>query len=350
MSEEATLTAPSETADSTAEAVNLTGPQKAAILIMSVGTKSATEMMKSLSEKEIEQITLEIARMKNIRPEMVDAVLQEYFTLMEVKQYVINGGMDYAQQLLTELGGDSEKMMKKLRAQSGSTVFKEFQETKTAQIADFIKNEHPQVAALIFSQLRVEKTAEILALLDKELQGEITYRLAMMDKISSDVIDEIEEVIKEHMGGMDNLGDRIKAGTNIVAQILNGADVNVEKNVLEAIEGRDPDVAQEIKEQMFLFEDIAQFDDKTVQIVINELDKQDMVMGLKGVDEELSSKFLSNMSSRAADMLREDMEALGPVPLKDVKDAQNRIIKKIKDLEEAGQISTRQAGEEEVVE
>lgn len=347
MSDEATATATASPEDAL---VNLTGPQKAAILIMSVGTKSATEMMKSLKEKEIEQITLEIARMKNIRPEMVDSVLQEYYTLMEVKQYVINGGVDYAQQLINELGGNSEKMLKKLKAQSGSTVFKEFQETKTSQIAAFIQNEHPQVAALIFSQLRVEKTAEILGELDAELQGEITYRLAMMDKISPDVIDEIEEVIKEHMGGMDNLGDRVKSGSNIVAQILNGADITVEKNVLESIEERDEQLAQEIKEQMFLFEDIAVFDDKTVQIIINELDKADMVMGLKGVAEEISSKFLGNMSSRAADMLREDMEALGPVPLKEVKDAQNRIIKKIKDLEDAGQISTRVMGEEEVVE
>ncbi len=345
MSEEATA---KETQSSPTE--TLSGPQKAAILIMCIGTRSAAEMMKSLNEKEIEQITIEIARMKNIRPEMVNAVLQEYYDLMGVKQYVISGGVDYAQQLLNELGADSEKMMKKLRAQSGSTIFKDFQETKTNQIADFIKNEHPQVAALIFSQLRVEKTAEILSLLDAELQGEITYRLAMMDKISGHVIDEIEEVIKEHLGGMDNLGDRVKSGTNIVAQILNGADVKVEKNVLEAIENRDPSVAQEIKEQMFLFEDIEFFDDKTIQIVLNELDKQDMVMGLKGVSEELSSKFLSNMSSRAADMLREDMEALGPVPLKEVKDAQNRIIKKIKELEDAGRISTRQSGEEEVVE
>jgi flagellar motor switch protein FliG len=126
--------------------------------------------------------------------------------------------------------------------------------------------------------------------------------------------------------------------------------MKVEKNVLESIENRDPDVAQEIKEQMFLFEDIEHLDDKTIQIIINEMDKQDMVMGLKGVAEELSVKFLGNMSSRAADMLREDMEALGAVPLKEVKDAQNRIIKKIKELEDAGQISTRQTGEEEVVE
>jgi flagellar motor switch protein FliG len=341
MAEETTATVPE---------INLTGTQKAAILIMSVGTKSAAEMMKSLNDKEIESITLEIARMKNIRPEMVDSVLQEYYTLMEVKQYVINGGMDYAKQLLTELGGDSEKMMKKLRAQSGSSVFQEFQETKVSQIAAFIENEHPQVAALIFSQLRVEKTAEILELLAPELQSEITYRLAMMDKISGDVIDEIEEVIKEHMGGMDSVGDRVKSGTGIVAQILNGADIKVEKNVLESIEERDPEVAQQIKEQMFLFEDVVHFDDKTVQIIINELDKADMVLGLKGVAGEISDKFMSNMSSRAADMLREDMEAMGPVPLKDVKDAQNKIIKKIKELEDAGQISTRIMGEEEVVE
>lgn len=340
---------PEEQATAEAPAINLTGMQKAAILIMSVGTKSAAEMMKSLNDKEIEGITLEIAKMKNIRPEMVDLVLQEFYTLMEVKQYVINGGMDYATQLLSELGGDSEKMMKKLKAQSGSTVFQEFQETKVSQIAAFIENEHPQVAALIFSQLRVEKTAEILELLDPELQGEITYRLAVMDKISGDVIDEIEEVIKEHMGGMDSVGDRVKSGTGIVAQILNGADIKVEKNVLESIEDRDPAVAQQIKEQMFMFEDVVNFDDKTVQIIINELDKADMVMGLKGVEEAISAKFLGNMSSRAADMLREDMEALGPVPLKEVKDAQNRIIKKIKELEDAGQISTRAAGEEEVV-
>lgn len=340
MSQQATQTLP----------IQLTGTQKAAILIMSVGTKSAAEMMRSLTEKEIEAITLEIARMKNIRPEMVDAVLQEFYTLMEVKQYVINGGMEAAERLINELGDDADRMMKKLKAQSGSTVFQEFQETKTPQIAAFIENEHPQVAALIFSQLRVEKTAEILELLDPELQVEITYRLAMMDKISAEVIDEIEEVIKDHMGGLDSVADRVKSGTGIVAQILNGADIKVEKNVLEAIEERDPKLAQEIKEQMFMFEDIVQIPDKTVQIIINELDKSDMVLALKGVEEEISYKFLSNMSSRAADMLREDMEALGPVPLREVKDAQNRIIKKIKELEDLGQISTRKLGEEEIVE
>ena len=171
-----------------------------------------------------------------------------------------------------------------------------------------------------------------------------------MDKISSEVIEEIEEVIKEQMGGMDALGDRVKSGTATVAQILNGADISVERQVLDSIQERDSKMADSIKEQMFLFEDIIHFDDRTVQLIINEMEKADLVMGLKGVEAELSQKFLGNMSNRAADMLKEDMEALGPVPLKDVKDAQGRIIKKIKELEDDGQISTRKMEDEEIVE
>ena len=319
---------------------------------MSIGAQSAAEMMKSLKESEIEKITLEIARIRDVSSEIVDGVLQQFYQLMEVKQYMLKGGVDYAEELLSKLGdsANSEKMMKRLKAHSGSTVFDEFQETKISQIANFIQGEHPQVAALIFSQLQVEKSAEILGLLEESLQSEIIYRLAQMDKISSEVIEEIEEVIQEHMGGMDTLGDRVKSGTNIVAQILNGAEITVERNVLGHIADLDPQLASDIKEQMFLFEDILYFDDRTVQLIINEMEKADLVLGLKGVDQALSDKFLSNMSNRAADMLREDMDAMGPVPLKDVKEAQQRIIKRIKELEEDGQITTRKMDEEEVVE
>ena len=331
---------------------DLNGAQKAAVLIMSIGTRTSASMMKTLNESEIEKITLEIAKIKDVKAEIVDAVLQEFYTLMEVKQYMLKGGVDAAEDLLAQLGDSahSEKMLKRLKAQSGSSVFDEFQQTKITQIASFIQNEHPQVAALIFSQLQVEKSAEILGYLDKELQADIVYRLASMDKISMEVIEEIEEVIKEHMGGMDTLGDRVKSGTNIVAQILNGSDITVERHVLDTIKDRDEQMASDIKEQMFLFEDIVHFDDRTVQLIINEMEKADMVMGLKGVEEALANKFLKNMSNRAADMLREDMDALGPVALKDVKEAQQRIIKKIKELEEDGQISTRKMDEEEIVE
>lgn len=334
------------------DASKLTGAQKAAIFIITVGKQTASEMMKSLKNSEVEQIMLEIAKIRNVKTEVVDAVLKEFYAMMEAKQYILEGGFDYANELLAEMGGgvNSDKMIRKLKAQSGTSVFDEFQESKIVQIANFIQNEHPQVAALIFSQLHMDKAAEILVHLEPEMQGEIMYRLASMDKISPDVIEEIEEVIKEQMGGMDSLGDRVKSGTATVAQILNEAEITVERHVLESIQDRDSQMADDIKEQMFLFEDIIHFDDRTVQLIINEMEKADMVMGLKGVNEELSSKFLGNMSNRAADMLKEDMEALGPVPLKDVKDAQQRIIKKIKELEEDGQISTRKMEDEEIVE
>ena len=340
-----------KTKDLIDDASQLTGAQKAAVFIITVGKQTASEMMKSLKPAEVEKIMLEIAKMRNVKTEVVDAVLKEFYKMMEAKQYILEGGFDYANELLSELGGENtDQMLRKLKAQSGTSVFDEFQETKITQIANFIQNEHPQVAALIFSQLQMDKAAEILVHLEPEMQGEIMYRLASMDKISSEVIEEIEEVIKEQMGGMDALGDRVKSGTATVAQILNEAEITVERHVLEAIQARDDKMADDIKEQMFLFEDILHFDDRTVQLIINEMEKADMVMGLKGVGDELTQKFLGNMSNRAADMLREDMEALGPVPLKDVKDAQSRIIKKIKELEDDGQISTRKMEEEEIVE
>lgn len=330
----------------------MTGAQKAAVFVITVGAKTASEMLKTLNEKEVEEITLEIAKMRKIKPEVVDGVLKEYYQMMEAKRYILEGGMEYAEEIIRKMGGNtnSESVLKKLKAQSGTSVFDEFQETKIMQIANFVQGEQHQVAALIFSQLHTDKSAEILSYLPEDDQAEIIYRLASMDKISMEVIQEIEEVIKEHMGGLDTMGDRVKSGTATVAQILNEADIAVERHVLEKIQERDPQMASDIKEQMFLFEDILHFNDKTVQLIINEMEKTDLVMGLKGVAEELSDKFLGNMSTRAADMLREDMEALGPVPLKDVKDAQQRIIRKIKELEEDGQITTRKMDEEEIVE
>lgn len=330
----------------------LSGIQKAAVLVISVGMDTASKLLKSLRDEEVEDLSLEIARIKNVKPEVIEAVNREFYDMMMAKQYILEGGLDYAKNILSTARGTDEAndMFRRLEAETGSSAFGVFQANETTQIASFIQNEHPQVAALILSQLKKERSAEILSHLSDDLQGEITFRLASMDKISSEVIDEIEEVIKEQMGGVDAVGDRVKGGTSVVANILNEANISVERNVIKDIEERDPVLAEEIKKQMFLFEDIAHFDDRTVQIIINEMDKSDLVLGLKGVSDELSNKFLKNMSTRAVDMLKEDMEALGPVHVKDVEDAQQRIIKKIKQLEEDGQITTRKMDDNEIVE
>lgn len=330
----------------------LTGEQKAAIFVMNIGPEAAGRVLDHLKGPEVEAITMAIANMQNIKPHVVDSVMSEYYRIMSNDAFVLEGGADYANQLLDVLGDnvDKDKVRQKLRASSESTAFDEFQESKMTQITNFLEKEHPQVAALIFSQLEEKKTAEILTHLDENMRGEIIYRLSSMEKISTEVIKEIEEVIKEQMGGMYTIGDRLKSGTAAVAQILNEAEISVERHILGIIQERDAQMADEIKQQMFLFEDILHFNDRTVQTIINEMEKSDLVMGLKGVDDKVKNKFLDNMSERAASMLQEDMDALGPVPLKDVKEAQQRIIRKIKELEEDGQITTRKMSEEEIVE
>lgn len=334
------------------DASNLTGAQKAAIFIMNVGSKTAGKVMEHLKSKEVEAITISIANMQNIKPQVVDSVMNEYYRIMTNDEFILEGGTDYANELLEHLGSnvDADRVRQKLKTSSDSTAFEELQDSKITQITNFLKKEHPQVIALIFSQLEEKKTADILAYLDDDLQAEIIYRLSSMEKISSEVITEIEEVIKEQMGGMYTAGDRIKSGTDAVASILNEAEISVERSILSKIQERDAQLADDIKQQMFLFEDVIHFDDRTVQVIINEMEKADLVMGLKGVDDQVKNKFLNNMSERAAAMLQEDMDALGPVPLKDVKEAQSRIIRKIKQLEEEGQITTRKMSEEEIVE
>ncbi|MEX0680466.1 MAG: flagellar motor switch protein FliG [Balneolales bacterium] len=330
----------------------LTGTQRVAVLMISLGVETASMVLKQLNDNEVEKISLEIAKLKNVSPKVVDAVMRDFHDMMTAKQYILEGGIDIAKGILSQARGEEEAkdLYRKLEAVTGTSAFGVFQASEISQILQFIQNEHPQVVALILSQLKNERSATILSHLSEELQGEITYRLASMDKISSDVIDEIEEVIKEQMGGMDALGDRVKGGASMVANILNEASMSVEKNVIRAIEERDAELAEEIKRQMFLFEDIVYLEDRAIQLIINELDKSDLVLGLKGVSEELTDKFLKNMSTRAVDMLKEDMEALGPVHIKDVEKAQQLIIRKIKKLEESGEISTRKLSDDEIVE
>jgi len=334
------------------EVASLTGIQKVAILMISLGLETASKLLKNMRDHEVEKVSLEIAMMNNLSPEVADAVVEEFYMIMQNKQFGLEGGISYAKTVLAEALGSKEanEIFRKIETKTGTNVFGVFETSDINNIVQFIQNEHPQVAALILSQLKPERSAEILSYLDEKFQFEIAYRLASMDQISVEVITEIEEVIKEHIGGIDALGERVKGGADAVASILNEANVSVEKNVIKSIEEVDPLLAQKIRNQMFLFEDIVHLDDRTVRLIINEMDKSDMVLGLKGVSDDLVNKFLNNMSARAKDMMRDDMEALGPVHIKEVEKAQQRIIQKIKQLEDAGTISTRKTTEAELVE
>lgn len=330
----------------------LNGSQKVAVLLISLGVDLASLILKELKDDEVEQITLEIAKMDNISPDVVDGVVQQFHELMHSKQFILEGGMDYVRNVLAETKDRQEVrgMMKRLESKTGNDTFGIFQSAETSQIVQFLQSEHPQIAAVILAHLNEKRAAEILTHFNDEFQGEVSLRLAQMGNISSDVIEEIEEVIRDQMSRTYTESENIRKGSSAVANILNEADIATERIVLSNIEKLDPKLAEEIKQQMFLFEDILDLDDRDVQTIIGGIEQSDLVLGLKGVDEKLVQKVLDNMSSRARDMFLEDMEATGQVHKKQVEEAQQRIVIKIKELEEEGQVSTRKMSEEEFVE
>lgn len=331
---------------------SLSGPQKVAVLMISLGVEKASSILKELKDEEVEKITIEIAKMDNISPEVVDEVVKEFYGLMNEKRFLLEGGMDYARHVLNETKDRYEVrgMMKRLESKTGNDTFGLFQSAETAQIVQFLQNEHPQIAAVILAHLNLDRAAEILSALDPEAQGEISMRMAQMGSISPDVIEEIEEVIRDQVSATYMQAENIRKGSSAVANILNETDLATERSVLESIEKLDAQLAEEIKNQMFLFEDILELEDRDIQAIIGVVERSDLVLGLKGVDDELVQKILDNMSSRAKEMFLEDMEASGPVHRKQVEEAQQRIVSEIKTLEEEGQITTRKADAEELVE
>lgn len=330
----------------------LSNTQKVAVLLISMGVERASMILKMLKDEEVEQITLEIASMDNINPEVVDTVIRDFYSLIQNQKFVLEGGMDYARNVLKETKGENEvrAMMKRLESKTGNDTFGLFQSAETTQIVQFLQNEHPQIAAIILGHLDIKRASEILSGFDPGFQGEVCMRMARMGNISPDVIEEIEVVIRDHMGGTYTESENLRKGSSAIAEILNEADLATERSVLGNIEKLDENLANEIKNQMFLFEDIVELTDREVQSIISEIDRNDLVIGLKGVTEELIQKFLKNMSSRAKEMLLEDMEAAGQVHKMQVEESQQRIVSQIKKLEEEGKVSTRISSDEEWIE
>jgi len=329
----------------------LSNIQKVGVLMIALGVENASHLLRELKDDEVEKITLEIAHMDNISGNVVTDVLNEFYQLIEANNFIIEGGIEFARSVLekTKDKREVENLLKRLENVTGNDAFGIFQENDISQIVQFIQNENPQIAAVILAHLKMSKAAEILSHLKEGLQVEVAYRLATMNNISSEVVEEISAVMRDQMSSLYADHDNINKGTAAIADILNEASIATERAVIENISKRDPKLAEEIKTQMFLFEDIMNMDDRYVQIIIAAIDKNDMVMALKGSDEEMIKKFINNMSSRASDMFNEDMEALGPVHIKQVEEAQQRILKKIKKLDEQGQVSTRKVNNSEMI-
>ncbi|EMY70338.1 flagellar motor switch protein FliG [Leptospira vanthielii] len=330
---------------------SLTGRQKAAIFLVAVGNDVASEIFKHLREDEIEQITFEIARLDKITPEDKEKVLVEFNELMMAQEFITNGGIDFARGLLEKALGNQKAIdiINRLTSSLQVRPFDFIRRTDPAHLLNFIQGEHPQTIALILSYLDPQKASNILSNLPHQIQAEVAKRIATMDRVSPDVLREVERVLERKLSTLASEDYTFARGIDSVVEILNLVDRGTEKTIIEALEEEDPELAEEIKKRMFVFEDIVLLDDRAIQKVMREVDNTDLAKALKSVDSEVQDKIFKNMSKRAANLLREDMDFMGPVRLKDVEDAQQKIVNIIRKLEEAGEIVVARAGEDELV-
>jgi flagellar motor switch protein FliG len=330
----------------------LTGKQKAAILVIALGQMASIRLLKELSEEEIESITMEIANFRNVTPEIQETVFEEFYDMLMARSYLATGGMDYARQLLTEAVGavKSDEILGKLSTFLRVAPFDFLKRTDKEQLLSFIQNEHPQTIALILAFMEPQDAAKVIGGLPADVQPEVAQRLAKMDRTSPEVIREVERVIEQKVSAVVSTELSSAGGIPDLVSVLNFVDRSTEKSIMEALEDRDPELADEVKRMMFVFEDIRQLDDRTVQKVLQEIpDKKDLSIALRGVSDEVKDKILRNMSKRAAATLQEDMDFMGPMRLKDVEDAQQRIVEVIRKLEEAGDIIIERGGQTQFV-
>ncbi|MDR2094937.1 MAG: flagellar motor switch protein FliG [Treponema sp.] len=328
-----------------------TGRQKAAIFLVTIGSEISAEIFKYLREDEIETLTFEIARLETIEPAQKDAILQEFQELMMANQFISTGGIDYARELLEKSLG-SQKAIDIINRLTSSLQVRPFdfiRRTDPTHLLNFIQQEHPQTIALILAYLEPKASSTILQNLPQEVQSDVARRIAKMDRTSPEVLREVERVLEKKLSTLSSEDFTAAGGVESIVEILNLVDRASEKYIIEQLEDEDAELAEEIKKRMFVFEDIVMLDDRAIQKVMREVDSQELAKALKSVDTEVQDKIFRNMSKRAAGMLKEDMEYMGPVRLKDVEESQQKIVSIIRHLEDTGEIVVARSGEDELV-
>ncbi|MDD2715503.1 MAG: flagellar motor switch protein FliG [Candidatus Wallbacteria bacterium] len=331
--------------------LELTGRQKAAVLLIFLGPDVSSDIFKQLSDDEIEMLTLEIARMQTVNSETTNQVIEEFNSMLKAQKYLSSGGISYARDVLEKALGSKKaaEILSKLTSSFPVRPFEIVRATEPSQLINFIQNEHPQVIALILAYLQPEKAAVVLASLPEEVQADVTKRLAVMDRTSPEVIREVERLLEKKLSSILPEDYTSVGGIDSTVEILNKVDRGTENTIIEALEVQDPELAEEIKKRMFVFEDVVSIDDRGIQRVLREIDMRELAVALKGTNDDVLEKFRNNMSKRATAMLQEDMEYMGPVRVRDVEEAQQKIVNVIRSLEETGEIIIARGSEEELV-
>ncbi|GEN55776.1 flagellar motor switch protein FliG [Halolactibacillus alkaliphilus] len=329
----------------------LTGRQKAAILLISLGPDVSAQIYKHLTEEEIEKLTLEISGVKKVDANQKENVLEQFHQIALAQDYIAQGGIAYAKTVLEKAIGaeQAQAVINRLTSSLQVKPFDFARKTDPSQILNFIQGEHPQTIALVLSYLDNEQAGQILSELPQEMQADIARRIALMDSTSPEIIYEVERILEQKLSSTVTQDYTQTGGIQAVVEVLNGVDRSTERTILDALEIQDPELAEEIKKRMFVFEDIVTLDNRAIQRVIREVENDDLRLALKVASEEVQDIVFSNMSSRMAETFKEEMEFMGPVRLKDVEEAQTRIVASIRRLEEVGEIVIARGGGDDII-
>ncbi|MBW9154950.1 MULTISPECIES: flagellar motor switch protein FliG [Clostridium] len=335
-----------------AKGEKLTGIQKAAILFITLGPDASSGIIKKLPEKDIQKITYEIANIVSVKADQRQAILDEFMEMNKAKDFLLEGGVDYARNLLSKALGNQRAKEILDKVMEETQQYRPFAIARKAdahQLLNVIANEHPQTIALIMCYMQQDKAAQIMSALPLDLQSEVSFRIATMSSISPMVVKEIEKVLDAKLYSVIRTDTTVVGGIESLVGILNQVDRTTEKNITEGLEREDAELAEKIKESMFVFEDIITLDDVAIQRILREVDTKDLSLALKGCSEEVANSIFKNQSKRAAASLKEDMEFLGPVRLMDVEKAQQKIVGILRRLDEAGEIVLSRGGEDALI-
>jgi len=333
-------------------ASELTGREKAAILLITIGPEKSAQVFKHLKEDEIEALTLEIANISAVMPETKEDVLDEFYQICLAQQYITEGGITYAKQILEKALGESKayEVISRLTVSLQVRPFDFIRKADTTQILNFIQNEHPQTIALILSYIRPKQAAEVLSELSADKQADVARRIAQMDRTSPDVIKEVEKVLEKKLSAMLTEDFTTVGGVDSVVDILNSVDRSTEKHIMETLDVEDSNLAEEIKKRMFVFEDILSLDNRAIQTLLRqEIDNRELAVALKGSSQELQNLIFANQSKRLAAMIKEDMDYMGPVRRTDVEEAQQKIVDIVRRLQDMGEIIISRGGGDDVI-
>ncbi|MDR1066925.1 MAG: flagellar motor switch protein FliG [Clostridiales bacterium] len=332
--------------------MEMSGSKKAAVLLIALGQERSVKIFKRLKEDEIETLTLEIAGIGTVLPETKQQVLEEFYHMCMARQYLAEGGIDYAKRLLEQAVGrdKAREILGRLTTTLQTRPFESIRKTESSQITSFIQNEHPQTIALILSYLQPNRAAEVIGELPQEKQADVVKRIALMDRTSPDIIKEVEHALEKKLSSLMTEDYTTAGGVDSVVEILNSIDRTTEKRIMDVLEMEDAELSEDIKRKMFVFEDIVTLDNRSIQTALRQdIDNRELAMALRGSSQEVQDVVFNNISKRLASMIREDMDYMGPVRRADVDEAQQKIVAVIRRLQESGEIFSARGGGDDII-